>query len=801
MKVRKTRRALALLLALIMVAATLPLTVFAADEVATEMAVTCDIGAIRNFHKVWDVAEKISNAVTEVSGSHAYVAHSSYTGTLYTYVDGVATRCDDMELMVPDKEYWVQLELYRNTGYELPEALTNGGTVDNFKITINDVVIDFAESATTGRGKTYDVTFDWGTSNLCVIVPLALVFGEVDCSPCVENVWGVPEYKTIQKGTSYTFEVDVDAYNGAGDTVTWSIDEQSFQYYGEVQPGTTVDQNGKVTVDPNEEVAVFYVVATSTVNPEAAAYICVDVSDEAPGFTEFGFQEDGYEVFAGDEIGWIGVTAYGSETDKRMNYTLTGANMAGTRISRAVDSGVSVEIDEKETAEVLTLTVTSVAHPECTATMTIRVKPLTVLSEVKLELDYSKVTFVESLTEGEVQDQIFDNLTVAAEQDGVIYLDPNNCWLSYETDWGALFGIGSGNESVDLSKKYIMSMMLELGEGYTWSDALKNEEMDSIDIVINGVSFKMAVLPEYFEGSNSVKLHVIPDWYDAAFSGVNMSLGTDLSMNYAVKVNDAENAPASKLAVQFTVAGETITVKNRTVVDGQLVFRLPMVPQELAETITASLVLLEDDGVSVARVLRKHVYSVQKYITDLREGELDDTTVALIDALLVYSYYASWYMDTDYSLLDYVGAAGAESEAVPTESDKMTMVGNKNANCKFTVAGVRFGAQNRVYVKIYSTTADFTVTVGEKVYTAADCEEVESNVYKLTLDPMTAGELIDTVYTMTLSDGESDVSVLTVGLAGYVYGRMAGEDNVGLKLALAVYRYGVAAKAYAEAHS
>jgi len=798
MKVRKTRRALALLLALIMTAATLPLTVFAADEVATEMALTCDIGAIRNSHTVWDVAEKIRYAVTEVPGSHAYADRSGYTGTLYTYADGVATRCDDMELMASDKEYWVQLELYRNTGYVLPEGLTNDGTVDNFKITINDVVIDFAESATTGRGKTYDVTFSWTASNLCVIVPLALAFGEVDCSPYVENVWGIPEYKTIQKGTSYTFEVDVDAYNGADGTVIWSIDDQ---HYGEVQPGTTVDQNGKVTVDPNEEASAFYVVATSTVNPEAAAYICVNVSDEAPGFTEFGFQEDGYEVFAGDEIGWIGVTAYGSETDKRINFTLTGANMAGTRITRVVDGGASVEIDEKETAEVLTLTVTSVAHPECTATITIRVKPLTVVNEVKLELDYSKVTFVESLTEGEVQDQILENLTVAAEQDGVIYLDPNNCWLSYKTDWGAFFGIGSGSESVDLSKKYIMSVMLELGEGYTWSDALKNEEMDCIDIMINGVAFRMAELPEYSEASNWVKLHVIPDWYDAAFSGVNMSLGTDLSMNYAVKVNDAENAPASKLAVQFTVAGDTITVKNRTVVDGQLVFRLPMVPQELAETITASLVLLEDDGVSVARVLRKHVYSVQQYIRELREGELDDTTVALIDALLVYSYYASWYMDTDYSLLDYVGAAGAESEAVPTESDKMTMVGNKNADCKFTVAGVRFGAQNRVYVKIYSTTADFTVTVGEKVYTAADCEEVESNVYKLTLDPMTAGELIDTVYTLTLSDGESDVSVLTVGLAGYVYGRMAGEDNVGLKLALAVYRYGVAAKAYAEAHS
>ena len=224
----------------------------------------------------------------------------------------------------------------------------------------------------------------------------------------------------------------------------------------------------------------------------------------------------------------------------------------------------------------------------------------------------------------------------------------------------------------------------------------------------------------------------------------------------------------------------------------------------MIDTIDAELVIL-GAGNSIEKVLDvKTGYSVKYYCKNILENTTDGYLKQLIYDLVEYGSAAQYF--TDYRVEGSGNAsvnsfiATEPSSAVPENSDAMVIDGNTTATCKIKAVGVRYDVVNKIFVKIYSETNAFTVTVDETEYTAADCEDLGENVYKLVLDGLKATEL-GKVYNIVLNNGEADVTTLEYGAYAYakaVYDNELAEDFQ-KDLAIALYRYGKSAKSYVDA--
>ena len=708
-----------------------------------------------------------------VDPSNSYLAY-------YVPSTGNMIGATEQTALSTEKAYYVGVTLTLKSGYDWPAGMKNNSSPDftGFTATVGGNVVDLSEDIADYYYNDY-----WNT------VLFFVSAGEVSTAGIVTSVTVDPAVKSLTKGEGFTFTATVEGT--AAKTVDWAVE-------GNSSAGTVIDENGALTVGEDETATSLVVKAISTVDDTKIGTAIVTVLDDAPTIILSGVPS-ALSLYPNDTSS-IGAYITGTETNRELEWTLSGNESDATTITvyDMYQSGTEewfqsceVKIGNDETAESITLTVRSVAHPEVVKTTVITVLTATELSEIRLTLDLDAAALDPDKTEGEVGDILRDNLSFNGSG-----FSTGNVYLLYFAD-PSWHGIGGGTDPVDLQKVYGVSVQIRLNTGYVWPQEVILESDFGLDVFLNDAPIEV-VSWSYNSYYNSVDIIILPALVDAEFTGASLDIGTGLDMNFAVRINDAEDVAESDLAVRFEMNGKTLLVDYFTKDGDFLIFKYNRIaPDLMMADITATLVLLEDDGVSVARVLDQKVYSIYQYIKDLRKVGVDAVTEQLLSDLIVYGGAAAAYRGTT-DIRNHLSHTA--SDVLPEAGDKMTVTGNDNADYKFISGGVWFDHTIQMYLKIHAVSDDFTIKYGGITLYATYCEKLDETTYKLMSPAVAAAELMDTEFVMVLKNGDTEVATITIDLAAYTLARMAGEDGAGKDLAIAVYRYAASAKAYAAAH-
>ena len=290
--------------------------------------------------------------------------------------------------------------------------------------------------------------------------------------------------------------------------------------------------------------------------------------------------------------------------------------------------------------------------------------------------------------------------------------------------------------------------------------------------------------------------------------GAAVNLGADLSLRYYVRVNDPTLLSGGALSMRFTIDGKTVDVTEYVISGGEYVFMLSgIAPQQIADTVNASVlvndtVITEYNGYSIKRnclnLLEKT--ASQLGISDAKYAAMK----ALIQDLLIYGQAAQDYVSYNPEAPVLDGTEGiTASDALPTEEDAMVLEGNTNATLYLSSCTVRFDTVNKLRFKIYVGVADIenvTLSVNGTAYAVSDLLSLGNGFYTLTTDAILATEF-DTVYNVVLSYNGSAYATLEYSVNAYVYSMYTSTKAAAATkaLALALYRYGISADAFAEA--
>ena len=292
---------------------------------------------------------------------------------------------------------------------------------------------------------------------------------------------------------------------------------------------------------------------------------------------------------------------------------------------------------------------------------------------------------------------------------------------------------------------------------------------------------------------------------EAKITGAAVKLGADLSIKYIVEVLDAALLDNGSLYMEFVVGGETVVVTEYTVENGKYAFVLKgIAPQQMADVITATVKV----GETVYAV--KDNYSIKQNCANLLAKTAAELGISeakyeamktLIADLLAYGDASQNYQDYTDNGYATDGIEGlVPSEDVPTEDDKLVLV-NGDATLGFKSATVRFGDVNTIYVKIVVNVENeslVTVKVNGVAYTLADLVAIGDGVYKITAEGVVATDF-DKALAIELAYDGNVVATLEYSINSYAYAMSNGATkNEEMKaLALALYRYGKSAEAYA----
>ena len=263
---------------------------------------------------------------------------------------------------------------------------------------------------------------------------------------------------------------------------------------------------------------------------------------------------------------------------------------------------------------------------------------------------------------------------------------------------------------------------------------------------------------------------------ETKINGASLTLGETLTMNYYVTLLD-EHVGA---ILNVTMTGEEAKpVEGVLQENGQYVFSFEIPPQYMATTINAQLVF---EGVTIAEL---NDYSIKKYAQNQLNDNPDDELKQLLTDLLYYGDAAYNFVNgtTDETpVTNGVENIGTPSTATP-DADT-TLVDNPQISeypAYFVSAGVWFDNVNKLYVRL-NTTENVTLKINN-----VEVEVTGKTVYT---DGIFATQF-DEEFTFELYYGETLMQTLTYSVNAYA---TAMENDA---LALALYRYGASAEAYA----
>jgi len=284
-------------------------------------------------------------------------------------------------------------------------------------------------------------------------------------------------------------------------------------------------------------------------------------------------------------------------------------------------------------------------------------------------------------------------------------------------------------------------------------------------------------------------------------TGASITAGVDLTMKYYVGLYDTDLVgEGQKLAMIFTMNGKSVNVfANAELVNGEYVFEFDSIaPQQMADLIDATLVVVNENGEIVDTLTEKKGYSVKANAEALLALYPEDAALRqLVVDMLTYGAAAQSYKDYNLENLANkdLSSEVAPTEALPTASDK-SIAASTSETVYFTSVTVWFDNVNKIGVKL-STVENVTLKVNGEAVELTNTTNYTDAIYATGFD---------TVYTFELYEGSGEtatlVQTLTYSVSSYVYAMMNQTEADGTtptemaELAKALYRYGKSAEAY-----
>lgn len=277
------------------------------------------------------------------------------------------------------------------------------------------------------------------------------------------------------------------------------------------------------------------------------------------------------------------------------------------------------------------------------------------------------------------------------------------------------------------------------------------------------------------------------------FTGASLMVGSDLSVRYHILPE--EGKAISDYSMRFTMNEKVSVVKEGIVENGKYIFSFCGIsPQCMGDSIKAELL----DGDTVIDIVEN--FSVKQYAILAFKHFNTDEYAALrqfISDMLYYGAAAQKYVNYKTDALVTAGMAGllGALDCDPTVDDNqksiITANGQNTSFAKFTVAGVRFDYDNRIYVKFNTQSIENVRIVANGIELEATLDS--GNVYVAYSDGISALEFGEAV-SFTLIYNDEIVQTLNYSVNTYTWDKRS-DAEIG-ELALALYRYGKSAEAY-----
>ena len=300
----------------------------------------------------------------------------------------------------------------------------------------------------------------------------------------------------------------------------------------------------------------------------------------------------------------------------------------------------------------------------------------------------------------------------------------------------------------------------------------------------------------YKSGQEAIALYALDSktYYATDLSvkieSATITIGTDLKVNYYVSMPaEYENATMS-----FTVNGADgfNYVTEGTKVGEYYVFTVKVGPHQMAENISATLYF----GETVLAAMEN--YSIKTYAQNkLNDPASSDALKQLLTDLLVYgdaAYNYKYETTGETPATSGVANIGTASTATPNNEvdNKFALSTNEEAGSYpvyFKSVTVWFGDTNKIRAALVLTEG---VDASKITVTINGVDATVSGSYIYTDAILATG--FDTIYTFVLSYDGVVMQTLTYSVNSYAYKMKANAEMS--ELALALYRYGVSAKAY-----
>ncbi|MCQ2771612.1 MAG: leucine-rich repeat domain-containing protein [Clostridia bacterium] len=315
----------------------------------------------------------------------------------------------------------------------------------------------------------------------------------------------------------------------------------------------------------------------------------------------------------------------------------------------------------------------------------------------------------------------------------------------------------------------------------------------------NGMTLTSKTNETYFNtyfGNRAIDTHIDQDCdgkcdicnADAKpFSSADMSLGTNISMNYYARIPSLDPA---KVSVDFVLDGYTTSDVSGVLVDaGESKYSFTyygISPEYMNDGITA---IFKYDGIVIGG---KSNYSIKDYcnrVKELSEYESNPHMQQLIADMLAYGAAAQEYTGRNVENLVNSDWDVNATTFTNVSSTDMTNTKSTNDNVKITAAGVSHDFVNTLYVRF--VTDDMSKTAIKVNGNYVDINESASIAFSNEISAFD----FDRVYTFELEYDGDVIQTVTYSVKSYVYSKQTGDD-VNAKLTKALYNYGLSAIAF-----
>jgi len=288
---------------------------------------------------------------------------------------------------------------------------------------------------------------------------------------------------------------------------------------------------------------------------------------------------------------------------------------------------------------------------------------------------------------------------------------------------------------------------------------------------------------------SNMLLPQIYKYVEVDIKSVSMTVGSTLALNYYVSGYDN----TTDYYMIFTMNGVQSERIYGSEKNGYLVFTYENIaPHFMGDDISA--VLYDENDTECASL---ECFSVKAYAERVMAAHSNDEALLdLIADVLRYGAAAQRYRNykTDALVTDGLELDGYGSSSTPSdEENDSCLVSEDTKDHSFTAAGVRFDFDNKIFVK-FRTTDIKKIRIKINEVDFSDNVSYVDGVYVLYTDGILATEF-DSVFTFEMYvDGEIH-QILTYSVNSYAYAKY--EQNTPIaELTLALYRYGLSAKAY-----